>query len=52
VFGSPATVREKIGHYQEMGLDHFSAYMNMVQSHEMVMRSLGLFGKQVMSAFR
>ena len=51
VFGSPATVTEKIRGYQALGLNHFSAYMNMGQSHEMVMGSLERFAKEVMPAF-
>ena len=52
VFGSPATVRDKLAEYQSLGVNHFSAYMNMGQSHDMVMGSLERFAKDVMPAFR
>ena len=52
VFGGAATVIEKLRAYERLGVNHFSAYMNMGQSHEMVMGSLERFGKHVMPAFR
>ena len=52
VFGSPATVREKVREYEALGINHFSAYMNMGQAHEMVMGSLERFAREVMPAFR
>ena len=52
LFGSPDTVREKLRRYHDLGVDHFSAYINMGQPHEMVMRSIELFAKEVIPAFR
>lgn len=52
VFGSPATVRKKVREYETLGINHFSAYMNMGQAHEMVMGSLERFAREVMPAFR
>lgn len=52
VFGGPATVREKVRRYHDLGIDHYSAYMNMGQPHDMVMASLERFGREVMPEFR
>ena len=51
LIGSPATVREKVRPYYEMGVDHLICYAHLGQPHDEVMRSLELFAKEVMPEF-
>ena len=52
LIGSPETVRRKLQVYADAGLDHVSAYMHMGQPHEMVKRSIELYAREVLPAFR
>jgi alkanesulfonate monooxygenase SsuD/methylene tetrahydromethanopterin reductase-like flavin-dependent oxidoreductase (luciferase family) len=51
-FGVVDEVREKIGRYARLGVDSFSAWHNVGQSHERVVRSMELFAKEIMPRFR
>ena len=51
LIGSPATVREKVRPYYDMGVDHLICYAHLGQPHDEVMRSLELFARQVMPEF-
>ncbi len=51
-FGDVAEVREKLAGYARLGIDMFSAWHNVGQSHERVMRSMELFAREIMPGFR
>lgn len=52
LIGSPETVRRKLRVYADAGIDHVSAYMHMGQPHAMVARSMELYAREVLPAFR
>jgi alkanesulfonate monooxygenase SsuD/methylene tetrahydromethanopterin reductase-like flavin-dependent oxidoreductase (luciferase family) len=51
-FGTAPEVREKLGAYARLGVDLFSAWHNVGQPHEQVMRSMEEFATEVMPACR
>jgi alkanesulfonate monooxygenase SsuD/methylene tetrahydromethanopterin reductase-like flavin-dependent oxidoreductase (luciferase family) len=51
-FGVVEEVREKLALYAELGVDMFSAWHNVGQPHEHVVRSMELFAREVMPLFR
>jgi len=52
LIGSPETVRRKLAVYAEAGIDHVSTYMHLGQPHAMVTRSMELYAREVLPAFR
>jgi alkanesulfonate monooxygenase SsuD/methylene tetrahydromethanopterin reductase-like flavin-dependent oxidoreductase (luciferase family) len=51
-FGTVEEVREKVGLYARLGVNMFSAWHNVGQSHERVVRSMELFAREVMPGLR
>lgn len=51
-FGVVGEVCEKLARYKELGVDVFSAWHNVGQPHERVVRSMELFAREVMPQFR
>ena len=51
-FGDTETVRRKVRRYAELGVDHYSAWHNIGQSHEQVTRSMRVFAEEVMPEFQ
>lgn len=51
-FGVVEEVREKLAGYARLGVDMFSAWHNVGQPHEQVVRSMELFAEEIMPAFR
>jgi flavin-dependent trigonelline monooxygenase, oxygenase component len=51
-FGVVDEVREKVRSYAQLGIDMFSAWHNVGQPHEQVMRSMEIFAKEIMPALR
>jgi flavin-dependent trigonelline monooxygenase, oxygenase component len=51
-FGGVEEVREKLARYEELGIDMFSAWHNVGQTHEQVVRSMELFAREIMPGFR
>ena len=52
LMGSPATVLAKLRPYEELGVDMISVWQEFGMPHEEVMRSMELFAREVMPAFR
>jgi alkanesulfonate monooxygenase SsuD/methylene tetrahydromethanopterin reductase-like flavin-dependent oxidoreductase (luciferase family) len=50
-YGDLELVREKVRRYADLGVDMFSAWMNIGQDHERVMRSMEVFAKEIMPEF-
>ena len=50
--GDTDTVRRKVRRYAELGVDQYSAWHNMGQSHEQVARSMRVFAEEVMPEFQ
>ncbi|HTA13902.1 MAG TPA: LLM class flavin-dependent oxidoreductase [Solirubrobacteraceae bacterium] len=51
-FGEVDEVREKLARYAQLGVDVFSAWHNVGQSHEQVVRSMEVFAKEIMPGLR
>ena len=51
-FGEVAEVRAKLERYAALGVDMFSAWHNVGQPHEQVVRSMELFAREVMPGLR
>jgi alkanesulfonate monooxygenase SsuD/methylene tetrahydromethanopterin reductase-like flavin-dependent oxidoreductase (luciferase family) len=51
-FGVVEEVREKVARYAQLGVDVFSAWHNVGQPHERVMRSMEIFAKEIMPGLR
>jgi alkanesulfonate monooxygenase SsuD/methylene tetrahydromethanopterin reductase-like flavin-dependent oxidoreductase (luciferase family) len=51
-FGDADTVRGKIRRYADLGVDLYSAWHNLGQSHEQVMRSMRVFAEEIMPEFQ
>ena len=51
-FGEVAEVRVKLERYAALGVDMFSAWHNVGQPHEQVVRSMELFAREVMPELR
>jgi flavin-dependent trigonelline monooxygenase, oxygenase component len=51
-FGTVEEVREKLERYRRLGVDSYSAWHNIGQSHERVARSMELFAREVMPGLR
>jgi len=51
-FGEVAEVRAKLERYAALGIDTFSAWHNVGQPHEQVVRSMELFAREVMPGLR
>jgi alkanesulfonate monooxygenase SsuD/methylene tetrahydromethanopterin reductase-like flavin-dependent oxidoreductase (luciferase family) len=51
-FGTVEQVREKLAGYARLGVDSFSAWHNVGQSHEQVVRSMELFAREIMPGLR
>jgi alkanesulfonate monooxygenase SsuD/methylene tetrahydromethanopterin reductase-like flavin-dependent oxidoreductase (luciferase family) len=51
-FGEVEEVREKLARYAQLGVDVFSAWHNVGQPHEQVVRSMELFAKEIMPGLR
>jgi alkanesulfonate monooxygenase SsuD/methylene tetrahydromethanopterin reductase-like flavin-dependent oxidoreductase (luciferase family) len=51
-FGGVEEVREKLARYDRLGVDMFSAWHNVGQPHEQVVRSMELFAREIMPEFR
>jgi len=51
MFGTPAQVVARIRHYERLGVDHYCYGGNVGLPHEVAMRSLELFGREVMPHF-
>lgn len=50
-YGDLDVVREKVRRYADLGVDMFSAWFNVGQEHERVMRSMEVFAKEIMPEF-
>jgi alkanesulfonate monooxygenase SsuD/methylene tetrahydromethanopterin reductase-like flavin-dependent oxidoreductase (luciferase family) len=51
-FGEVTQVRAKLERYADLGVDMFSAWHNVGQPHERVVRSMELFAREVMPGLR
>jgi flavin-dependent trigonelline monooxygenase, oxygenase component len=51
-FGDAETVREKVRRYAELGVDMYSAWHNIGQDHQQVMRSMRVFAEEIMPEFQ
>ena len=51
-FGTVEEVREKLSAYERLGVNMFSAWHNVGQPHERVVRSMELFAREVMPGLR
>jgi flavin-dependent trigonelline monooxygenase, oxygenase component len=51
-YGGVEEVREKLSHYARLGVDLFSAWHNVGQPHERVVRSMELFAREIIPAFK
>lgn len=51
-FGTVEEVRQKLERYRRLGVDMYSAWHNIGQSHEQVVRSMELFAREVMPGLR
>jgi alkanesulfonate monooxygenase SsuD/methylene tetrahydromethanopterin reductase-like flavin-dependent oxidoreductase (luciferase family) len=51
-FGTVDEVREKLDRYRRLGVDSYSAWHNIGQPHERVVRSMELFAREVMPGLR
>lgn len=51
-FGDVEEVRAKLARYEQLGVDMFSAWHNVGQPHEQVVRSMELFAREIMPEFR
>jgi flavin-dependent trigonelline monooxygenase, oxygenase component len=51
-FGGVEEVREKLSAYARLGVDMFSAWHNVGQPHEQVIRSMELFAREIMPGLR
>jgi alkanesulfonate monooxygenase SsuD/methylene tetrahydromethanopterin reductase-like flavin-dependent oxidoreductase (luciferase family) len=51
MFGTPDQVVERIRHYERLGVDHYCYGASFGLPHEVALRSLELFGRQVMPHF-
>jgi alkanesulfonate monooxygenase SsuD/methylene tetrahydromethanopterin reductase-like flavin-dependent oxidoreductase (luciferase family) len=51
-YGTVDEVREKIRRYADLGIDVYSAWQNIGQDHDRVMRSLELFAREIMPEFQ
>jgi alkanesulfonate monooxygenase SsuD/methylene tetrahydromethanopterin reductase-like flavin-dependent oxidoreductase (luciferase family) len=50
--GDLDTVRRKVRRYADLGVDQYSAWHNMGQTHENVVRSMRVFAEEVMPEFQ
>jgi alkanesulfonate monooxygenase SsuD/methylene tetrahydromethanopterin reductase-like flavin-dependent oxidoreductase (luciferase family) len=51
-FGGVEEVREKLSCYSQLGVDMFSAWHNVGQPHERVIKSMEIFAKEIMPGLR
>jgi alkanesulfonate monooxygenase SsuD/methylene tetrahydromethanopterin reductase-like flavin-dependent oxidoreductase (luciferase family) len=51
MFGTPDQVVERIRHYERLGVDHYCYGASFGLPHDVALRSLELFGRQVMPHF-
>ncbi|MGH2879152.1 MAG: LLM class flavin-dependent oxidoreductase [Solirubrobacteraceae bacterium] len=51
-FGTVDEVREKLERYRRLGVDSYSAWHNIGQSHERVVSSMELFAREIMPGLR
>lgn len=51
-FGNADTVSHKVRRYADLGVDLYSAWHNIGQSHEQVMRSMRVFAEEIMPEFQ
>jgi len=51
-FGVLDEVREKVASYARLGVDVFSAWHNVGQPHEQVVRSMELFANEIMPGLK
>lgn len=51
MFGTPEQVVERIRHYERLGVDHYCYGASFGLPHDVAIRSLELFGRQVMPHF-
>jgi alkanesulfonate monooxygenase SsuD/methylene tetrahydromethanopterin reductase-like flavin-dependent oxidoreductase (luciferase family) len=51
-FGDAETVRHKLRRYADLGVDLYSAWHNIGQSHTQVMRSMRVFAEEIMPEFQ
>jgi alkanesulfonate monooxygenase SsuD/methylene tetrahydromethanopterin reductase-like flavin-dependent oxidoreductase (luciferase family) len=51
-FGTVEEVREKLERYRRLGVDVYSAWHNIGQPHERVVRSMELFAREIMPGLR
>ena len=51
MFGTPDQVVERIRHYERLGVDHYCYGASFGLPHDVALRSLALFGRQVMPHF-
>jgi alkanesulfonate monooxygenase SsuD/methylene tetrahydromethanopterin reductase-like flavin-dependent oxidoreductase (luciferase family) len=51
MFGTPDHVVARIRHYEQLGVDHYCYGASFGLPHDVAMRSLELFGRQVMPHF-
>ena len=51
-FGGVEQVRQKVERYARLGVDVFSAWHNVGQPHEQVVRSMEIFAEEIMPHFR
>ncbi len=51
-YGTVEQVRAKLTRYAELGVDVFSAWHNVGQPHEQVVRSMELFAREIMPSLR
>jgi flavin-dependent trigonelline monooxygenase, oxygenase component len=51
MFGTPEHVVARIRHYERLGVDHYCYGASFGLPHDVAMRSLTLFGREVMPHF-
>ena len=51
VAGSPDTCVEKLGRYEQLGVDHYIMYAGFLMDHTATMKSIELFAERVMPCF-
>jgi alkanesulfonate monooxygenase SsuD/methylene tetrahydromethanopterin reductase-like flavin-dependent oxidoreductase (luciferase family) len=51
-FGDVDTVRQKVRRYADLGVDLYTAWHNIGQSHEQVVRSMRVFAQEIMPEFQ
>ena len=51
-FGTPDWAREQVRPYVELGVDHLSCYFDYLSDHERIVRTMTMFSREVIDAFR